>query len=243
MNEIMNSQIPKLKLLKLDSLLNEENLQQNNFIKTERLFAKIKSKLTLLRYPTISINTQSNFSRNSIYQKLENSKKKKFRRYSQLPYLISENKKKQKYFNITPINAIEGYNNYLKEKTNRAYMKLNRQLFEQTIKRLSLPKYVKSKRGKTIRKEKSNNSNDNNNILDIDLNDVINAKLKIEKKHKDKKSLFEKEKMKCREKYKILLKNNFKELDNCEKKFDIVIDKTLKLLSEYKMSLSYLKNN
>ena len=122
-------------------------------------------------------------------------------------------------------------------------MKLNRQLFEQTIKRLSLPKYVKSKRGKTIRKEKSNNSNDNNNILDIDLNDVINAKLKIEKKHKDKKSLFEKEKMKCREKYKILLKNNFKELDNCEKKFDIVIDKTLKLLSEYKMSLSYLKNN
>ena len=240
MNDIMNNQIPKLKSLKLDSLLFEENLQQQNFIKTERFFPKIKSKLTLFRYPTILMNTQSNFNRNNINQKSEYAKQKKIRRYSHLPYIISDNKKKKKYFNITPINGIEGYNNYLKEKTNKAYMKLNRQLFEQTIKRLALPKYEKSKRGKTIRKEKSNNSN---NILEIDLNDEINEKLKIEKKHKDKKSLFEKEKMKCRENYKILLKNNFKELDNCEKKFDIVIDKTLKLLSEYKMSLSYLKNN
>ena len=237
----MNSQIPKLKLLKLDSLLIDENSQQKNFNKTERLFPNLKTKLNLIRYPTISINTQSNLSKNNTNQKSQNSKIKKIRRYSHLPFLINENKKKQKYFNIIPINAIKGYNNYLKEKTNRVYMRLSRQLFEQTIKRLALPKYEKSKRGKTIRKEKPINTN--NNILEIDLNDEINTKQKIEKKHKYEKSLFEKEKIKCREKFKILLKNNFKKLDNCEKKFDIVIDKTLKLLSEYKMSLSYLKND
>ena len=78
--------------------------------------------------------------------------------------------------------------------------------------------------------------------MEID-DDDKNKKLNIEKKHKNKNYLFEKEKMKCREKYKLSLKNNFKELENCEKKFDIVIDKTLKLFTDYKFSLSNLKSN
>ena len=47
--------------------------------------------------------------------------------------------------------------------------------------------------------------------------------------------------MRIRTKFKVSLKKHFRKLDSCEKKFDLVIEKTMKLLSDYKDSLSYLK--
>ena len=76
----------------------------------------------------------------------------------------------------------------------------------------------------------------NKDLLD---DDFLNGRKRTGKKKEL--SLFEKEKIKTREKFNFLLKNKFKQLDTCEKKFDLVIDKTLKLLNDYKISLQYLK--
>ena len=237
MNDDIMKQPPKLKLFKLKYLLlQDENLKQKNNNKTERLYPKLK----LIQYASLSQNNNNNNKITNSKKSLENVKKKNNRRPSILPYIAKENKNKKKLNNY---NLFDGYNSYLKVKTNKAYMKMNRLLMEQTLKRLSLPKYRRTKRGEIIIKEKSKISNDNEFLeMEID-DDDKNKKLNIEKKHKNKNYLFEKEKMKCREKYKLSLKNNFKELENCEKKFDIVIDKTLKLFTDYKFSLSNLKSN
>ena len=47
--------------------------------------------------------------------------------------------------------------------------------------------------------------------------------------------------MRSRAKFKASLKKHFRKLDSYEKKFDTVIEKTMKLLSDYKESLSYIK--
>ena len=136
---------------------------------------------------------------------------------------------------INPIDSMEGYNNYLKMKTNKEFMRINRLLMEETLKRLAIPKFKKSKR-KDVRKGKSSSKND--------LLEEEKKKITIDDKKKravSRKSLFEKEKTRTREKFNFELKLKFKELDSCEKKFDIVINNTLKLLSEYKNSLTYLK--
>ena len=264
--EIINQQkIPKLKFLKLNSLLTSENQVQKTFMKTERLRQKYNSRLSIIRYPTQPINTQTkNFINNNNKKHKENYKRIIKKRYNNIPsslpfpLLPSVNKKKKNKINtnsnnnnICTLKSIEGYNNYLKEKTNKEYMKINRMLMEQTLYRLSLPKFKRAKRGETTKKEKIQNFDINDNgkfedyfNADADMEEK-NEKLKIEKRHKNKikNSLYEKERIKCREKFIFLLKSNFKELDKCEKKFDKVIDKTLKLLSDYKISLSYLKNN
>ena len=254
--------IPKLKLLKLNSLLTSENDKQKIFMKTERLQPKYNSRISIIRNPTQPINTDSKkIIHKSSNQKLKENYKKKFKTiYSNTPLLLPllsiENKKKKNNFNnnnnsnsknICSLNSIEGYNSYLKEKTNKEYMKINRMLMEQTLYRLSLPKFRRAKR-QTFKKEKTKASDNNDNryfedYFDVDMGEK-DEKLKIEKRHKNKinKSLYEKERIKCREKFTLLMKNNFKKLEACEKKFDKVIDKTLKLLSDYKMSLSYLKN-
>ena len=266
-DEIINQQkIPKLKFLKLNSLLTSENLDQKPFMKTERLRQKYNTRLSIIRYPTQPINTQiNNFINNKNNKKLKENYKRKIKKRnsnisSSLPFpsLPNVNKKKKNKINannnsnnICTLKSIEGNNNYLKEKTNKEYMKINRMLMEQNLYRLSLPKFRRAKRGEATKKEKIQNVDNNDNgkfedyfDADVDMEDK-DEKLKIEKRHKNKikKSLYEKERIKCREKFTFLLKNNFKELDKCEKKFDKVIDKTLKLLSDYKISLSYLKND
>ncbi len=250
MDEITKNQIPKLKLLKLNSLLISENQTQRNFMKTERLFPKFSHKFTLLRYPTQLIKSPNNFSKTNSIKLKENYKKKISKRYSHLnfalPFVSNETKKQKNFYgknNIYTLNSNEGFNNYLKEKTNKLYMKMNRMLMEENLNRLSMPKFKRAKRGETIKREKSKYLEDYEDQIEVDWDDK-ERKLKIEKKHKNKmrKSLFEKEKIRCREKFKFMLKNNFKELDNCEKKFDKIIEKTFKLLSEYKKSLTYLKN-
>ena len=266
-DEIINQQkIPKLKFLKLNSLITSENLAQKNFMKTERLRQKYNTRLSIVCYPTQPKNNQTkNFINNNNNKKhKENYKRIIRKRYSNIhsslpfPLLPNANKKKKNKINtnnnsnnICTLKSMEGYNNYLKEKTNKEYMKINRMLMEQTLYRLSLPKFKRAKRGETTKKEKTQNFDNNDNgkfedyfDSDVDMEEK-DEKLKIEKRHKNKikNSLYEKERIKCREKFTLLLKNNFKELDECEKKFDKVIDKTLKLLSDYKISLSYLKDN
>ena len=243
MDVVLNKQIPNLKILDLNSLLCEENKKPKNYIKTERLNTKLKIRYFLARCPALSQNTYINYNKTTYNKKSFDNLKKRFNKgQNNLPYLINENKKKSNYFSILPMKKMEGYNNYLKEKTNRAYKKMNKLLMEETINRLSKPKFSRTKRSSMIRKEKSKLSNERE-VLGVDIEDEINEKINIEKRHKDRRSLLEKEKTKSRERFKVLLSNNFKELDNCEKKFDIIIDKTLKLLSEYKKSLSYLRIN
>ena len=243
-------QEPKLKLFKLKSLLlpvHHLKSKNKNNNKTERLYTKLKLKM---RYTSLSLQPNNNYisKKNSSKKSLENSKKKINIKNNILPYISKEYKKQSKNNNINYIKSIEGYNSYLKEKTNKAYLKMSRLLMEENLKRLSLPKYRKAKKGEFFIKEKSKYLNDND-ISHVELFDeqdehkAHNEKLKIEKKHKKKNSLFEKEQIKRREKYKLSLKNNFRELENCEKKFDIVIDKTLKLFTDYKFTLSNLSND
>ena len=251
MNVDFFQQEPKLKLFKLKSLLLPDNKlkYKKNNNKTERLYPKYKLKKG---YTSLSLKSHNNFHnnnniKNNSKKSLENSKKKLNKKNTILPYITKENQKKSKKYLINSINSIEGYNNYLKEKTNKAYLKMSRLLMEENLKRLSLPKYKKTKE-QFIIKEKSKYLNEND-ISQVELYDEQdehnghNEKLKIEKKHKNKKSLFEKEQIKRIEKFKLSLKNNFRELENCEKKFDIVIDKTLKLFTDYKFTLSNLSNN
>lgn len=247
MNDNTNKQTHKLKLLKLNTLLSDEYLKTKDSNKTERTHPKSLQKLYSINYPKSVLHTQNNFhinlSKFNINNyKLEAVKKKPFRNNINLPFLLNERNKKKNNYNINTINtinSINGYNNYLKIKSNKAYMKINRILMEQTLKRLSKPKFRRAKRGERIWKEKSR-SFSNEIVFEEDLYDEQKEKIKNKKKI-TKNSLYEKEKMRSRAKFKFLLKNNFRELDSCEKKFDIVIDKTMKLLSDYKNSLSYLK--
>ncbi len=241
----------KLKLLKLSQLLSDDYLKTKLDNKTERTHLKSHQKTNYIIYPNSYMNTQSNFHiniskiapNNSISRKNESAKKKP-RNSSQcnLPYLFKEKNKKKKNYNI--IGSIGGYNDYLKIKSNKAYMRMSRILMEQTLKRLSIPKYIRSKRKDRIWKEKSKSSS-NEILFDDDYYETQKEKEKEKekkvKKSKKYKNLFEKEKMKSRARFKVLLKKNFRELESCEKKFDIVIEKTMKLLSDYKDSLSYLK--
>ena len=241
-NTIANK-IPKLKLLKLNSLLNEENIQYKNIPKTERFYTPSKPKLSPYNSPPLSLRTQNNFhltiKNNNQKKNYETIKSKNIKSCSHFPNIRKGFKKKLNNYNISLKDNIKGYNSYLKSKTNREYMKINRLLMEERLKRLSLPKFPKAKMKILMKKGKSKFSNDNN-ILEIEFDDDT-KKLNIENKHKAKNSLFEKEKMKCREKFLYSLKKNFRELDCCEKKFDIVIKKTLRLLSYYGNSLSNLK--
>ena len=240
MEENLNmNKIPKLKLLKLNSLLDDKNIRYKNINKTERNYPRLKPKLTFHNNQFLSLNTQRNvfskFQINNQKPNYETIKRKTIKSYKH----FSTTKKRNNY-NINTINNNGGYNNYLKLKLNRAYINMNRLLMEENIKRLSLPKFRKTKVQKFMKKEKSNFSNDKK-IFEVEFEDDADKKLTIEKKHKARISLFEKEKIKSREKFIFSLKKNFKELDSCEKKFDTVINKTLKLLSFYGTSLSNLK--
>ena len=116
---------------------------------------------------------------------------------------------------------------------------MNRILMEQTLKRLAIPKFQKSKRKDNMWKERSKS------LLENDLynKEKEKNKLKIDlnKKKQKTRSLFEKEKIIIKKKFNFLFRNKFKQLDICEKKFDLVINNTLKILSDYKKSLYYLK--
>lgn len=238
-NDKNNKNIHKLKVVKLKALLYNDNSKVKNTNKSLKFIPKYKIKISYSNSPNPLLYTHNNFHKNlfkcNSIRYYENSKKANKPSTANLPSIPNDNKFKKKNYNYNTINIIEGYNNYLKEKSNKAYKRMNRMLLEETLKRLAIPKFQKTKRRDKTSSEKSKYLS-NKDLLD---DDFLNGRKRTGKKKEL--SLFEKEKIKTREKFNFLLKNKFKQLDTCEKKFDIVIDKTLKLLNDYKISLQYLK--
>ena len=237
----MNEKKHKLKLIKLNSLYYKNAIKSENNIKKERIHPRYKLKFLNINYQNQLLYTNYNFHanlhKNYSNKYYENYKKKssKININGYLPYLSTDNKNMKKNNKINPIDSMEGYNNYLKMKTNKEFMRINRLLMEETLKRLAIPKFKKSKR-KDVRKGKSSSKND--------LLEEEKKKITIDDKKKravSRKSLFEKEKTRRNEKLNFELKLKFKELDYLKKKFNIFINNTIKLLSEYKNSLTYLK--
>ena len=120
------------------------------------------------------------------------------------------------------------------------YKRMKRLLFEEKIKKLSLPKYNKIIKFENSRTYK--NKITNYNLTENDQFYQINTNYKY-KKHLHDNLLFQKEKIKARKRFNTILQYNFKKLDSCERKFTNAIDKTMKLLSEYQHTLGILKTN
>lgn len=240
-NDENSKKIHKLKVVKLKALLYNDNFKIKNVNKSHKFFPKFKMKFPYSNSPNPFLYTHNNFHKNlfkcNSIRYYENTKKVNKPTTANLPTISNDNKSKKKNNNYNTINIIEGYSNYLKEKSNKAYMRMNRMLLEETLKRLAIPKFQKTKRRDKTNSEKSKYLS-NKDLLD---DDFLNGRKRAGKKKEL--SLFEKEKIRTREKFNFLLKNKFKQLDTCEKKFDTVIDKTLKLLNDYKISLSYLKKD
>ena len=152
-------------------------------------------------------------------------------------------KEKEMYKNIQDkvVSLNKGYTNYLKEKTSKIYRRMKHLLLEERIKQLSLPKYKRINNIDNIRSYTYKNKNDKNNKQnDIDIFYQLNPNYKY-KKHLHNNRLIQKEKMKARKRYHDILQINFKKLDSCESKFNSVIDRTMKLLSDYQHSIGYVK--
>lgn len=129
---------------------------------------------------------------------------------------------------------LEGYSNYLKINAYREMRKANKIRLEALLKRLSIPKYQKIKweeRKFNIHKKKQENKINFEEIFeDNEFGEYYeNTEKSNEKKNitKSKKTLFEKEKEKAKDKFHKLIKEKYKELNTCEKKYDIVISDTL----------------
>ena len=240
-NDKNSKKIHKLKVVKLKALLYNDHFKIKSANKSQKFLPKSKTRISYSNTRNRLLYTHNNFHKNlfncNSRRYYENCKKPNKQLSVNLPSISNDTKSKKKNYNYNynTINIIEGYNNYLKEKSNRAYMRMNRLLLEETLKRLAIPKFQKSKRREITNSEKSKYLS-NKDLLD---DDFLNGRKRTAKKKEI--SLFEKEKIRTREKYNFLLKNKFKQLDTCEKKFDLVIDKTLQLLNDYKLSLQYLK--
>ena len=240
----------KLRILKLSKLLTDESVKIKH--KTERNHERFNHKIYNINNINTFGNTQkyfhfttnrTNVYNNTIYNnnRLDIIKKKPNKSNLNLPFILNAKKKKNKYNSGNKNTSISGYNNYLKIKSNKVYMRMNRLLMEETLKRLSMPKFRRAKRGERIFKEKSK-SFGNEILFEDDFYDEQKDKRKKNiKNSKTNKNLFEKEKIKLKTQFTYLLKKNFRKLDSCEKKFDFVIEKTMKILSDYGISLSYLK--
>ena len=195
--EEMYKKPSKLKLMKLNRLLTDKYLKTKNNNKTELIFQKSLQKMNYFNYQNSIINTQNNFhisiSKNSNNNnktiKLDLAKKKPRKSVQfNLPYVFTEkNKNKKNYHSGNRINTISGYNNYLKIKSNEAFRRMNRILMEQTIKRLSMPKFMKSKRRDRIWKEKSKSNNNNEIIFDDDYYEAQKEKEKAKNAKESKK--------------------------------------------------------
>ena len=154
-----------------------------------------------------------------------------------------------KCFSVPQTLNYYGRNN-IKINAANAVKKMNKLLLKKNINYLSLPKNpfinitVKqnknifnsfNKSDKKIINMKKNNfllNDKKNKYIDYYLNDLDEIKIK-----RKKISLYEKEKKREKDKYNKMLKEKFKELEACEKKFDIVIDNTLLKLNNEEKNL------
>ena len=243
MDESNNSKKLKLKKIRLEAILinNKFRVESNN-IKTERPNTNTKNKLYSLNNKNHYLNTLNTTCLHKNNKSIINLKYKTPHRKNNLPEINKTiyTKKDIKKRNKISIDLNGGYTSYLKEKKNKIYRKMKHLLFEQKLKRLSLPKYrhiinFENKKASNSISTRYNYQNKKDDYYQLNENCKY-------KKHLNDMQLIEKEKIKERKRYNEILLINFKKLDSCETKFNSAINKTLKLLSDYQHSLGYLKN-
>jgi hypothetical protein len=114
---------------------------------------------------------------------------------------------------------------------------MNRILMKNNINNLALPKRSLINSQRNYNNYKLNRLISNNIIFNLKKNNFCLNELS--KKAKKKMTLYELEKKREKERYNEMLKEKFLELETCEKKFDIVIEETLKKLNEEKNLYNY----
>ena len=222
----------KLKDFKLTKILDEIN--EDNKIDNYRSFNKtyLKTNPILKNNGFINdkkVNKNVNKSENKYY--LYKNKKNK------IEFLKSFDNG-LKCFSVPQTLNYYGKNN-IKAKATKEALKMNRILMKNNINNLALPKWslFNSQRNYNNYKLNSNRLINNNIIFNLKKNNFC---LKgLSKKTKKKMTLYELEKKREKERYNEMLKEKFLELENCEKKFDIVIEETLKKLNEEKNLYNY----
>ena len=243
MDESNKSQKLKLKKISLKTLLIKNKLRtESSNIKTEHPNIKTRNILYSLNNKNLYLNTLNATGLPKNDKTIINLKYKTPHRknnFQDLNKIIFTNRE-IKLRNKISIDLNGGYTNYLKEKTNKIYRRKKLLLFEQKIKKLSLPKYkhitnFENKKASNSISTRHNYSNKKDDYYQLSQNYKY-------KKNLNYKIIFEREKIKERKRYNEMLLTNFKKLDSCESKFNSVIDKTLKLLSEYQHSFGYIKN-
>lgn len=167
--------------------------------------------------------------------------------------------KKNKCIQISQTLNYYGQNS-LKVKTTKALEKMNRILMKKSINYLystktdddiinynnNTNKNILSPKNKEI---KSFELDEFSNTISNDFSGTEFTKSKFDKNknwdkgrliglpNKKRNSLYEKEKQKMRDRYNMVIQKKFEELDKCEKKFDAVIDNTLKKLNDAEHAL------
>ena len=220
----------KLKPLKLNELLFNNELKTEYTIKTERTNKKSINNLYTIDFKNRVTNNchKPNNKISNLKYKTPNIKKKIF----DINQFTTDKRN-----NITLFNNYRT-NSYLKEKSNKIYKKMKSLLFEEKIKKLYTKKY-KHINFEELKLNKIKNKKTNYFYKDNNLNDLnINNKLK---KNIDSNYFIEKERIKTRKRFNSILQTNYKKLDECESKFNRVIEKTMKMFSEFPDSLSLLK--
>lgn len=222
----------KLKDFKLTKILNEIN--DANKIDNYSSFNKMYLK-------TNPLLKKNGFMNEKIINKSINKSENK--------YYLSKNKKNKieflksfdngmKCFSVPQTLNYYGKNN-IKVKATKEALKMNRILMKNNINNLALPKrsLINSQRNYNNYKLNLNRLINNNIIFNLKKNNFCLNELS--KKAKKKMTLYELEKKREKERYNEMLKEKFLELETCEKKFDIVIEETLKKLNEEKNLYNY----
>ena len=222
----------KLKDFKLTKILNEIN--EANKIDNYSSFNKMYLK-------TNPLLKKNGFINEKIINKSINKSENK--------YYLSKNKKNKieflksfdngmKCFSVPQTLNYYGKNN-IKVKATKEALKMNRILMKNNINNLALPKrsLINSQRNYNNYKLNLNRLINNNIIFNLKKNNFCLNELS--KKAKKKMTLYELEKKREKERYNEMLREKFLELETCEKKFDIVIEETLKKLNEEKNLYNY----
>ena len=220
----------KLKDFKLTKILNEIN--EANKIDNYSSFNKMYLK-------TNPLLKKNGFINEKIINKSINKSENK--------YYLSKNKKNKieflksfdngmKCFSVPQTLNYYGKNN-IKVKATKEALKMNRILMKNNINNLALPKRSLINSQRNYNNYKLNRLISNNIIFNLKKNNFCLNELS--KKAKKKMTLYELEKKREKERYNEMLREKFLELETCEKKFDIVIEETLKKLNEEKNLYNY----
>ena len=245
----------KLKSFKLNKIINDEMEIKNN--KKIPLYKSLNSNLYNSQNKNIfKINDEINSTENPESKKIKlKIGKNDFNKNN--PYIINNNVKSlllwnkknkinlKKAFNNTNCFSVPQTLNYygrfnIKSKATNVVNKMNKFLMKENINHLSFPKHPNNNfinnfsnnfnEKRIFNMKKMNFAFKNNkyqDFIDLDSN----------RKERKKLSLFEKEKVRQRQRYQKILKEKFVELEACEKKFNIVIENTLLKLNEEEKNL------